>query len=108
MRFSSNRYIIILKNLISLNLVVEINRPLVYIKAFSTGSCRNYCGGGIATDCSCNKDCEGNGTCCSDYNTCTTLVINTSSIDNCRNVANCKLCNTSTNQCGQCEANYYL
>ena len=89
-----------------LKIAVTDNRPLVYIKAYSTGSCYNMCGR-ILSDCSCEKSCVLTGRCCSDYNGCDRLVISTSST-NCRDIPNCYLCNTITNQCGQCEPNYYL
>jgi len=89
-----------------LKIAVTDNRPVVYIKAYSTGSCYNMCGR-ILSDCSCEKSCVLTGRCCSDYNGCDRLVISTSST-NCRHIPNCYLCNTITNQCGQCEPNYYL
>lgn len=86
-------------------LAITDDKPLVYIKAYTTGSCRNMCGR-VLSDCSCDRNCMLSGTCCSDYNGCSSLVVNDN--NSCRNIPNCKLCNTRTNECGMCDENYYL
>lgn len=82
----------------------------VYIKAFSTGSCKNLCGE-ISNDCSCHHTCMLQGTCCSDYNDCEKLVTdNNGRKEICDQVKHCDLCDFNKSQlsCGQCDKKYFL
>ena len=85
---------------------------VVYMKAFSVGSCKNLCGG-KSVDCSCHSSCASQGTCCSDYQDCETLsLINMNRKTECQaNAANCELCSFPLSgkvQCAQCSNGYSL
>jgi hypothetical protein len=86
---------------------------VTYLKAFSTGSCKNICGR-VSIDCSCQPNCINSGTCCSDYNDCEVLFRkNLNKKEECElKNDKCELCldfeNPQNNKCGQCKNDLYL
>jgi hypothetical protein len=82
---------------------------MVYLKAFTVGSCKNICGK-RTLDCSCESSCMAQGNCCSDYQECENLLIsnNNKSLECSSSVPNCSLCNFNSGKCGQCREGYFL
>jgi hypothetical protein len=83
---------------------------VVYLKAFSVGTCKNICGG-QSVDCSCHPSCSASGTCCSDYQDCENLVSkNANKKSECNSFEpNCELCDFGPNvTCAQCSNGFFL
>jgi hypothetical protein len=85
---------------------------VVYLKAFSVGSCKNLCGG-KSIDCSCHPSCASKGDCCSDYQDCQNLeLVNKNRISECiSKIPNCEKCLFPLNGsmvCAQCSNGFFL
>lgn len=102
-------------------IILDTFSRVTYLKAFSTGSCKNMCGK-VASDCSCRPDCTQLGNCCSDYRDCEVLFRkNQNRKEECesRNPT-CELCldldtqnaphnnNHPSTKCGQCKPGFFL